>query len=298
MGLCSHNIGDPPATYVYKLRIRRYCVQISLMMFIVLPLIYIIPKNLFHARFHTVTRVEVIAQDIDLSSGNVTTSTEIMQFDEDLAALTAQKLCGSSTATEAGAATRDPSNCDSFALSPETSIQFCGTTGLTSASKRGQGSYYYPTAPEWDETALTWRTVGLQRFYLTGNPVLHRLSPLTKVNVIFKGYPEFKTTETFFKMPCDMPLDEVLFGIMIIIMVRVAVCTMQMVEEISKLNFVTVNDSEPVRFGARANILVWLKRIDLLCIFIILLMLYILSDYTTQTERCKYNVPELYWTSM
>ena len=298
MGLCSHQPGDAPSTYVYKVRIKQYCVQISLMMFAVLPLMFIVSKLIFQARLHTVKRVEVIASNIDLSSGNVTIKNlgdmHIMQFDESLEVLQAQQLCSAQIETTIQ---RDVSNCDSFNLGSETSIEFCGTTGLTSASKRGQGSYYYPTAPEWDATAETWRTVGLQRFYMTGSTILHRLDDLNSANVIFKGYPEFKETETFWKMPCDQTLDEVLLGILVIMILRVVICTMQMLEEMSKLNFVQVNDSEPVRFGLRAMVLKWLVRLDLLCLSIIIILLGVLYNMFTLTKRCKYDVPELYWTS-
>jgi hypothetical protein len=94
---------------------------------------------------------------------------------------------------------------------------------------------------------------------------------------------------------------------------------------------VTLNDLEPVRFGFRAKLLVWLgkikqtlhysivllliqsffflssfkisppphgtERLDAAMLFILMIMLGVLADMTSQTKRCKYNVPELYWCS-
>ena len=125
MGFWAHSPGDPPATYVYKIRIQRYCVQILLMTFSILPLIYVVPKTIFQARFHTVNRVEVTAKALDLSTGNTTMEGyRVMQFDESLELLQAQKLCA--TADEKTTEIeRNPKDCSSFHLAPETSIQFC-----------------------------------------------------------------------------------------------------------------------------------------------------------------------------
>jgi hypothetical protein len=98
MGMCSHEPNDPPATYIYTLRIQRFCVQIILMVFVILPLAFVVPRVVFQARFHVVSRVEVIATDIDLSSGGNSTNLDeyrILQFDEALDVLEAQNLCGS-----------------------------------------------------------------------------------------------------------------------------------------------------------------------------------------------------------
>ena len=69
MGMCSHQPGDPPATYIYKVKIKNYCTQLILMSMACLPLVYIVPRVVFKARFHTVTRVEVLTKPIDLSKG-------------------------------------------------------------------------------------------------------------------------------------------------------------------------------------------------------------------------------------
>jgi hypothetical protein len=154
---------------------------------------------------------------------------------------------------------------------------------------------------------------------MTGRPILHRLDDLSKPKVIFKGYPEFKETETFFKMPCDGTLDEILLGkffwekkcrewnavinlyfspllafikgALIILLLRVIVITLQMLEEVFKKRYVNINDSEPVRFGMYAKGLVWLVRIDFLCLFILFVLLGVLYEATAKTKRCKYNVP-------
>lgn len=67
--MCSHQPGDPPATYIYKVKIKNYCIQLILMSMACLPLVYIVPRVVFKARFHTVTRVEVLTKPIDLSKG-------------------------------------------------------------------------------------------------------------------------------------------------------------------------------------------------------------------------------------
>ena len=60
----------------------------------------------------------------------------------------------------------------------------------------------------------------------------------------------------------------------------------------------SVNNSEPVRFGFRATLLRWLEKIDLLCLFVLAVLLSVLYNATSQTKRCKYNVPGtfiLFW---
>jgi hypothetical protein len=261
-----------------------------------LPLILVVPRVMFQARFHVVTRVEVLAKDIDLSTGNVTADgVRIMQFDESLDLLNSQSLCSTQTNSDIQ---RNIENCDSFYLAPETSLEFCGTTGLTSASKRGQGSYYYPSAPEWDEQALAWNLNGGQRLYMTGSNIFHRLDDTSKPTVIFKGYPEFKGTETFWKLPCDKNVDEILLGLMLLIVFRLFFSAVLFFEEAAKMSYTIINESEPVRYGFRGNILLWITRLDYVCIFSGVIMLGVLYSETTSTERCKYDVPELYWASI
>jgi len=261
-----------------------------------LPMLYVIPRVMFEARFKTVKRVEVFANDIDLSTGNTTAGDmRIMQFDESLDLLNAQSLCSTETNS---AIQRNVEDCDSFYLAPETSLEFCGTTGLTSASKRGQGSYYYPSAPEYDEESQTWNMNGGQRFYMTGSYIFHRLDDRAKPTVIFKGYPEFKGTETFWKLPCDKFIDEYLLGLMILIIFRLFFSAVLFFEEVAKMNYTIVNESEPVRFGIRGKFLLWITRLDYFCIFCAVIMLGLLYTQTAETKNCKYDVPELYWSSI
>ena len=89
-----------------------------------------------------------------------------MQFDEEIETLRANQLC--QTNLQFGHENRDASDCSTFQLNADSSLEFCGSIGLTSASKRGQGSYYYPNPPVWNSKQGSWEFSGSQRFYLTG----------------------------------------------------------------------------------------------------------------------------------
>jgi hypothetical protein len=291
-----------------------------------------VPGCLFEHRTHVVTRVEVLAVDANsativgatttdnttanaAATATATTSPSpatsavdaaavdsalpVMQFDEDIDTLRAAKLCTAAGAGNSPAETRDSSDCSTFKLDEDSSLEFCGSIGLTSASKRGQGSYYYPNSPVWDNDQQAWDTAGSQRFYLTGRPqwwrVVERAQP---PQVVFRGYPEFKETDTFWKLPCDQGIDEILLGVLMVLMVRLVITGLAMFEEISKLQYVQSNDSEPLRFGARLALIKWIARLEIATTFVLGFLLWFLYEYTMATQRCKYDAPEIYWTSV
>ena len=115
---------------------------------------------------------------------------------------------------------------------------------------------------------------------------------------MFRGYPEFKETDTFWKLPCDQGIDEILLGILIVMIIRLIVTALAIFEEVSKLKYVQANDSEPMRFGGYLTMIKWVRRIETTTTVVFGFLLWFLYDYTTRAERCKYNAPEIYWTSV
>ena len=225
---------------------------------------------------HVVRRIEIFAVNpttstpeadntnssstsVSASPGEDIKSFPVMQFDEEIQSLVAAKLCEEVSQNFMNYNTSD---CDTFKLEAESSLQYCGAIGLTSASKRGQGSYYYPNPPVWDNAQGIWDTKGSQRLYLTGPTKWWRIIQQEPPKVIFKGYPEFKETDTFWKLPCDQGIDEILFGVMVVLIIKILVTGFKMFDEVSKLNYVKVNESEPIRFGSHLSMIKWVGRLE------------------------------------
>ena len=80
-------------------------------------------------------------------------------------------------------------------------------------------------------------------------------------------------------------------SILIVMIIRLIVTALMIFEEILKLKYVQANDSEPVRFGGHLTMIKWVKRIETATTFVFGFLLWFLYDYTTRTERCKYNAP-------
>ena len=270
------------------------------------------PQCLFEHRMHVVRRIEILAVDPSASKAEVETtnasstssaderdvddkSLPLMQFDEEIPSLIAAKLCKEASERLENYNTSD---CSTFKLDAESSLKYCGAIGLTSASKRGQGSYYYPNPPVWNNAQGIWDTKGSQRFYLTGPTRWWRVLQQAPPKVIFKGYPEFKETDTFWKLPCDQGIDEILFGVLIVMIIRIIVTVISIFDEISKLNYVKNNESEPIRFGSYLTIMKWVPRLEIITTIVFGFLLWFLYEYTVNSVDCKYNSPEIYWTSV
>jgi len=83
-----------------------------------------------------------------------------------------------------------------------------------------------------------------------------------------------------------------------VLLIRLVITGFAMFEEISKLQYVQANDSEPLRFGARLTMIKWTSRLEFTTTVILGFLLWFLYEYTMATQRCKYDAPEIYWTSI
>ena len=194
--------------------------------------------HLFDARTHKVSAVETRALNRDLSRGNTSDELRVMQFDQELQDLQTSGLCDAGTSSFIVTKSR---SCSEFVLKPDSALEYCGSIGLTSASRRGQGSYYYPNKPVWISDDNAWDLKNSQRLYLTGPTILHSLDTSQKPTIIFPGYPEFKSTAVFYRLPCNKKLDETLLAVAICIFVSAVTHAILYFDELKKLAFIPVS---------------------------------------------------------
>ena len=114
---------------------------------------------------------------------------------------------------------------------------------------------------------------------------------------MFPGYPEFKSTAVFFRLPCDKSLDEVLLAYAICMFVSTVTHLIKCGEERGKLKYIRLNEFEPVRFGRYLQFLKNTQRVQYAADVATYLALFVLMSETAATASCKYNTPILFWGS-
>eukprot|EP00505_MAST-04D_sp_SCG-Rhode-Island_P003140 Stramenopile-MAST_4_protein_3140 len=294
MSICCHNKHDRSLVYPYKNALRANLFQVVLHLYLGLPLFLLTSKSLFSSRLKYVETIEFNTKAVDLRSeqpGNL----KIMQFDASLEELQEANLCGESK--ENVESFRDNRTCEELELLSKKSIQFCKTNAVVAASKKGQGSYYYPTKPVWDELEQRWNLGNSQRFYLTGFPIFHSLER-ARTTIIFNGYPSLCKTCRFYKLPCDREIDEALLAISIVLMIRAGLFLLSSIQDMLNVRFVIHHEQHPRMnpFQIKRK-----KKLDRLFVVssVALWLLVIWLSYTVfESQTCADSVPELYYGAM
>ena len=189
---------------------------------------------------------------------------------------------------------RDNRTCEELEKMTTTSIEFCGKNAVVSAAKKGRGSYYYPNKPVWDSVEEKWDFQGSQRFFLSGPLIPHTLNKAT-YRIAFSGYPNLCETCTFYKLPCDEPIDEALLGIAIVSCILGLFYIVKALDQAADVKFVSESDQHPHLSTAKIDAREKFGRVISLGELSLLSMVIFLSATIFQSKTCEDSVPELYY---
>ena len=189
---------------------------------------------------------------------------------------------------------RDNRTCKELEMMTTTSIEYCGKNAVVSAAKKGRGSYYYPNKPVWDSVEEKWDFQNSQRFYLSGPLIPHTLNKATH-RIAFSGYPNLCETCTFYKLPCDEPIDEALLGIAIVSCILGLFYIVKALDQAADVKFVTETDQHPHLSTAKIDAREKFGKVISIAELSLLSMVIFLSATIFQSKTCEDSVPELYY---